>query len=128
MTTAAPLVQSGNIRIDAARRHCLDSMPTKGRKRQMTNARQIAEQLSQCAADDIQNLVDRDTAMDALVGLSGKAAIARLALQQIESGMSDMTIPVSRGLIAILDEIGDGAWNVARIQFVNEWTKRYATE
>lgn len=94
----------------------------------MTKVQTIAAQLGACAADDVENLIDRDSALDALVKISGKAAIARLALLQLQSGSNDMTLPAFRGLIAILDEIGDDAWNVGRIQFAHEWEKRYGAD
>lgn len=89
------------------------------------DARVVAAQLAECAKGDVEDLVDPRAAHDALIKLAGKAAVARYALEAVDDDKTEMTIPLTHGLIAILEEIGDTAWNVARIQFGKEWNSRF---
>lgn len=57
--------------------------------------------------------------------LAGKAEAAQLELNHIDAANLDMTIPLARGLAAIMSEVSDTAWNIARIQFAPEWAKRF---
>jgi len=88
----------------------------------------MAHHIAEVAAEQVTDLVDRDAALDEVLKISGKAAILRLALNQINERDVDLTWPMIHGLLAITDEIENSAWSLARVQFEEEWQRRFASK